>query len=321
MNEQENIELITRVLANEASSEEKNVLNDWIKADKTNEILFNQYQKIWENADVDSDENVDVELAWQKLASKIPSTNNKFYWNNYLRFAAAVLLFAGIGFLLNKFVFSTDIMVQTAINETKIIVLPDGSKVWLNQNSKISYPKNETNERSVILDGEAFFEVVKNPQKPFVITTDFSQTKVLGTSFNLIAYSPLKTVKLTVATGKVSFKSTETNLEQIVLAEETALIDELGKNNKVENFDINETIWKEKKLIFNDNSLADAFKSIEHYFKVEIKTENPNITHCHFTGEFTEPSLKDVMDVVCKTLQLNYKQDNKTIWVKGKGCE
>lgn len=322
MNQQENIELITRVLAKEASHEEINVLNDWIKANKLNETIFNQHKKIWDNAIFDTEEQIDVELAWQKFSAKLPINSNKNYWTNYLRIAAVVLLFAGVGFLLNKFIFSTNLIeVQTANNETKAVVLPDGSKVWLNQNSKIVYPKNETNQRSIILEGEAFFDVVKNSKKPFVITTDYAITKVLGTSFNLIALKQLKSVKLTVASGKVSFKSTQTNLEQIVLANESSYIDEYGKNNKIENFDVNETLWKDKKLVFNNKPLNEVFKSIAHYFNLEIKTENTKIANCHFTGEFTEPSLKEVLDVICKTLQLNYSQNNKTVMVKGKGCE
>jgi ferric-dicitrate binding protein FerR (iron transport regulator) len=79
--------------------------------------------------------------------------------------------------------------------------------------------------------------------------------------------------------------------------------------------------WKTNTLSFNDASLEEVFKSLEHYFNIRITVENTRIHNCHFTGEFVKPTFKQVMDVIGKTLQLTYEQKGKQVLVKGKGCE
>lgn len=320
MEEQKIIELITKVLANEATEADKETLVNWRNSSAENELYAKQLEAIWQNAN-ESDADIDVNAAWNKVEPRLKTQAPIFKLNTLMKIAASVTLVFTIGLVLFKvYVVNTDFTTITANNEKQKVVLPDGSIAWLNKNSVISFSNNQDKERNVILNGEAFFEVVKNPEKPFIITSKNAVTQVLGTSFNLIAFDTAQTVKLSVATGKVSFKSTKTNLMQIVTANEAALINSTGLNNKLSQFDINEITWKENKLIFNDVPLTEAIKSIEHYYGVSISVNNPLLNNCHVTCEFNNVNLAQVLDDLSKILSISYSKNNNDIALSGKGC-
>jgi ferric-dicitrate binding protein FerR (iron transport regulator) len=212
--------------------------------------------------------------------------------------------------------------VQTASNEIKEINLPDGSIAWLNHDSKLEYEEDFSGKvRAIKLNGEAFFEVTKNPEKPFVITSAHSVTTVLGTSFNLTAYDSTEDVMLNVATGRVSFISTKTKEEVIVTANENASITPNGNTIKHDTYDINGLSWKTKKLVFNNASMAEIFKVLEHYFNVKITVTNPLINNCHTSATYENPKLKNVLDDMSKAANFSYTQKGKEIIVSGEGCK
>lgn len=319
MNEQETIQLITRVLANEASVEEQQQLELWRKEHARNELQFMEMLHIWNNA---LPVEVDTDRAWARFEQRLERQPKVFKLNSAFRIAAAVLLVSAIGLFMGKLMSGKSYQtVQTAAHQVKEITLPDGSVAWLNQGSILSYEKDFKGDlREIKLDGEAFFEVVKNPAKPFVITSDQSVTKVLGTSFNLNTRKG-EAALLTVVTGKVSFTATATKEEVIVTANQSAIIETDGHASTLTQSNTNTLAWKTNTLSFNDASLEDVFKSLEHYFNIKIEVEHKQIYSCHFTGEFVKPTLKQVMDVIGKTLQLTYEQKGKQVFVKGKGCE
>ena len=226
MKEQETIQLITRVLANEASVEEQQQLELWRKEHARNELQYMEMLHIWNNA---LPREVDTDKAWKRFEQKLGRQPKVIALNRVLRIAAAVLLVSAIGLFVGKLMGGASYQtVQTAANQVKEITLPDGSVAWLNQGSTLTYEKSFKGDiREIKLEGEAFFEVVKNPAKPFVITSNQSVTKVLGTSFNLNTRNG-EDVLLTVVTGKVLFTATKTKEEVIVVANESAIIQTNG---------------------------------------------------------------------------------------------
>lgn len=322
MNEQEKTELITKVLAGEASTDEIITFTNWRNESDTNNKFALQIESVWNNTDVPND-NIDVDAAWQKVAQKIKTKKQTSYLTLFLRIAAILILVAGAGLFLNKWLRSNAFnTMQTATNESKEITLPDGSIVWLNKNSNISYNNNfEGNTRNVELHGEAFFEVQKNPNKPFVITTKYAVTQVLGTSFNLVAYDSLTETTLSVKTGKVSFTASKTNHQLIITANESAVINEQGQVQKDEAFNNNAMAWKNKELVFNNATFNEVVKAIEKYYAIKVTISNPKISNCHFTGTFNNATLNEVLNIISKTLQISYTQNNNNIDFNGKGCE
>lgn len=319
MKEQEIIQLITRVLANEASVEEQQQVELWRKESPQQELRYKEMLLIWNNA---LPEEVDTQKAWQKFSAQLDKQPKVFKLNKMLKVAAAVILIGTVGLFVAKLAGRPSYQtISTASNEIKEISLPDGSVAWLNQGSTLTYEKSFKGDiRAITLNGEAFFEVVKNPTKPFVITSDYSVTQVLGTSFNLDTRKG-KTALLTVITGKVSFTAKTTKEEVIVAANESAIIDTDGHALKEEKNDVNALAWKTNTLSFQDTPLDEVFKTLEHYFNIKIEVDNKRIYNCHLTADFEKPTVKMVMDVIGKSLQLTYEQKGKRVFVKGDGCK
>jgi transmembrane sensor len=315
--------LITKALSGDALPDELILLDTWRKSSAANEVKFNEMEKIWLHA-AQSELEINTDAAWQKV--KLKTEQRKLtvplYQQTWLRVAAVLAVITTVGWFGFRFAYNPMVTIETAAMEQKEIQLPDGSKVWLNENSKLSYHKKLNGEkRNVQLEGEAFFEVVKNPAQPFVMEAAQATTEVLGTSFNLKVLTGTLEAELSVATGKVRFTSANQK-EAIAVAGQKVAID---KNGEIEMLSapvsVNDMAWKTRKLVFNNTPLKDVFTTLENYFKIEIKVENPNILNCHFTAEFNNPKLEQVLDVLDKTLQLSHTKEGKKVRINGKGCQ
>ncbi len=322
MKAQDNTSLIIKVLAKEANAQEVKDLENWKNSSTENAAFAAQIEQIWINSQI-AEDTVDVDAAWLTVSNKINSKKKHIFQLTFFKIAAALLVTGVIGLLINIWIQATNTQtIYTAAQEIKQITLPDGSVVWLNQNSSIQYHKEFSgNTREVKLNGEAFFEVQKNKNKPFIISSKQSTTQVLGTSFNLVAYDSLEEVELSVKTGQVSFTANKNKQQIIVNANESAIINMEGKAQKKEAYNSNALAWKNKELLFNNTLFSEVAKALEHYYNVKISVSSANINNCHFTGEFKNASFQNVMETICKTLQLVYEQDGNKVKIKGEGCQ
>lgn len=164
-------------------------------------------------------------------------------------------------------------------NDIRLISLPDGTRVWLNQNSQIEYPAHfSDNERKVTLKGEAFFEVKRDPSKPFVITSGAIKTTVLGTSFNIKVYNE-KQPEVNVRTGKVKVEG-ETN-SVLLLRGDKAVYTKGSSTVKKEKTDILEPEWKKALLYVDGLTLEQVLTKLkeENDFKVNyLEDDLKNLT-------------------------------------------
>ncbi len=246
--------LITKKLAGELTFNEQLVLEEWLKAKDEHLAYYQSINSIWEEAKPDYPElDQDEEQIWLKLEDKLDQVDNsavdadpiplqkaagtssKFGFP-VIRVAAAVVFLAIVVATLMQVYNYPNVVVDFAPNHANLIILPkplaairlssdsnnvfilpDNTKVWLNSHSFLSYDQSFGEvERKVILDGEGYFEVAHNAKIPFFIEANGSETKVLGTKFNLKAYqdSPLA---VTVVSGKVAFSSVHEREEQVLL--------------------------------------------------------------------------------------------------------
>lgn len=324
MNNTSTHDLIARILSNEATDEEQKLAKSLVETDANFRQVFQESKQIWDKAQK-TDDAVDVDAAWEKFYPKIRQTTKQssipfqYIW----KVAAAIVFIAGGGLFLKKMYFDTNVIsVYTASNEIKEVTLPDGSIVTLNYLSGISYESRfNGNERNIKLTGEAFFDVKRDENKPFVVQTLYSTTKVLGTSFNLKADSLTGLVELVVSTGKVKFTGTQSGEELLITAGQGAYITEKGKTISAYVPDANTLAWKNRKLVFNDASFKEVVTAVEKYFNVNIHVMNDAIYACRMTAELDDPKLSETMDIICKTLQLSYTIQGKKVTVTGKGCK
>ncbi|MFV0590567.1 MAG: FecR family protein [Draconibacterium sp.] len=188
--------------------------------------------------------------------------------------------------------------------------LPDGSIVWLNSGSTLSYPMQFDDRRPVKLEGEAFFEVVKG-DSPFIVSTGYGNVAVKGTSFNVKAYSDDNVFETTLVEGSV--KLTDKN----ALNEVTLKPGELGTKNNygftVEHVETAYyTSWKEGKLLFNREPFPSFIKKLERWYNVKIEYNDPGLNELWYTGTIEMESISEVMEMISKAAPLTYSFNNKT---------
>jgi transmembrane sensor len=222
-----------------------------------------------------------------------------------------------------------------------LVTLDDGSSIFLNPNSKISYAKNfnQSNIREVYLSGEAFFEVAKNPNKPFLVYANELITKVLGTSFNVRAYANEKDVIVKVRTGRVAVavaritdvqqKISSRELDGIMLLpnqqailsrQEVRLVKSLVENPAVISKNQPQNLMQQQ-FIFNADNATDVFKSIESAYGVDIVFDDSLLSQCQFTGNLTDESLYEKLDIICKTIEAQYQILDAQVIITSKGCQ
>ncbi len=207
--------LTSKYLCGEIAEAEQAELFAWVNESEVNKAVFEEMQELWSlSADIEEDFDTDVAVAWEKVAKRTITKDAKvipYSWSKQLlRIAAVIFVVVGGYWLLDNWNQKPeDIAYQTATNEKTQITLPDGSKVWLNENTKIAFTEN-FDPRIVNLEGEAFFDVEHlTEDRPFEIRSGNTKITVLGTSFNVRAYPEESRVEVTVESGTVAFEKTK----------------------------------------------------------------------------------------------------------------
>lgn len=245
-----------------------------------------------------------------------------------LKMAASVLLIISLG-IAGYVAHQTTpppkiawIQKRTQKGQKAEITLTDGTRVHLNADSRLSFPESfAADQRTVTLEGEAFFEVTRQPTRPFVITSGNLTTTVLGTSFNVKAFAT-EPLEVTVASGQVKVSLPNlagTSSELLLNPYQQAFYD--GTLSKKE-VDIHQFIaWREKVIQFDALTLAEAVIVLERWFDVSIKINNEQARSCRISGRYVNENLTNVLESFAHILDISYRMDGaRTITLKGKGC-
>jgi ferric-dicitrate binding protein FerR (iron transport regulator) len=174
----------------------------------------------------------------------------------------------------------------------------------------LRYPKKfGRSTREVTIEGEAFFEVKPNKDKPFIIHAGNAQIKVLGTSFNVNAYPESKLVEVTVETGRVQFlnknaKSVQTNELILIPGDKGTLIYESNSLKKTTNQNLNFLSWKSHNLIFKATSLNEVIQDLAKVYKVDIRIADPDLKNLLLTAHFNNYSLDFILEVIETTFKI-----------------
>jgi transmembrane sensor len=242
------------------------------------------------------------------------------------KIAASIAFMLCVGLLLYNFLNDTTTAVEWVEVKTELegrqVALPDGSRIALNKNSLVKY-ESSFSERLVYLEGEAFFEVQKDEQRPFKVVTGRATTEVLGTAFNLKWMPGAAKAELEVSEGKVAFSSFVQDLSEriFVVAGERAIYDEASNTiRRFESFDPNLIAWKTKQLSFEDASLKKLLEDAAAYFGVTFSYGDDAISNCRFSGTFDDPTLEELLNALKYVLDINYEKTNDKIVLTGRGC-
>lgn len=197
-----------------------------------------------------------------------------------------------------------------------LLELSDGTKVWLNSETELKYPRTfDGKERVVFLKGEAFFKVSKDKTRPFKVVTEKSVTTVLGTEFNVNNYGENIGVRTTLVEGSVLVKNRETKKSiRLVPSEQSEII---GKSITRRKVDINDFVmWKEGKFYFNKKSLQVIMAQIERWYDVDVFFMDEELKDYLFTGVINKDySANKIFEIIEKTTNVRFKIKNKTVTI------
>ncbi len=201
--------------------------------------------------------------------------------------------------------------------EKQMLVLTDGTQVWLNSESSLTFPMEFSAEkRTVRFTGEAFFKVAKNPERPFIISSPRTITRVLGTRFNLRDYQNEEKSELVVEEGKVSFSDQRKNVGLILSANQKGILDTKNKVSSRENVSQSTkyTDWKENKLVLDDITLEEIAPILERWYNIRVIAPK-ELNKERYKGRFNNPSLKEVLNSICIATRSKYTQHGKTFTI------
>jgi ferric-dicitrate binding protein FerR (iron transport regulator) len=311
--------LIEKFLSDTATTEEIEELNQWYR-DKNN------HDVIWEQDTPDEEELINQRLLG-KLEQYVDqeqsiTRNHRIRRLSRLVAAACLVLIGSFAvYIFNRNDDVTDtVLASTDHIENRFVLLPDSSKVILRPGAKIEYHYTEA-EREVFLTGEAFFDVTHNKLKPFLVHAGAITTRVLGTSFNIAAYSP-EDVVVSVSTGKVAVQD-RTHKTLVVLKPNQQLQykpnQPLIAAKQVEMKAL--TSWVNRDMQFSEIPFGALINSLSKRYQTKFEFENENLKNCLVTGVFdgTE-SLESVLTILTKMIGGSYKWDGEKIRLRGNGC-
>jgi transmembrane sensor len=267
-----------------------------------------------------------AETALEKVNSRIHKKTSakqgkikSLIFNPLFRIAASFLLVAllivsGFEVIYRESSKFTKISATNRIRET--FILPDGTQVSLNTNTKMQFPKVfAQNIREVTIEGEAFFKVTPNKTKPFIIHAGNAEIKVLGTSFNVNAYPAAKSVEVIVETGKVQVlnKGTENiKTHELILTpgDKGTLVNSSNSLLKSTNQNPNFLSWKTRNLIFKATSLSEVIENLEKVYNVTIHLNDPKLNELLLTAQFNDYPLDFILKVIETTFKIEVHQVN-----------
>lgn len=336
---------------------------EWMKQNSSKLSMIEQAKTIVNTLKISSptisEEEIDERINQTILkigecAEYEPKKVNFLYYQQkqWLKIAASILLLMGIGAwytyfspekssekgIYEKLVAQNPNQLVEVTNQnekTLPIQLIDGSLVLLKKGSRISYSKNFMgNTREIFLSGEAFFEVTKNPKKPFLVFANGLVTKVLGTSFSIKAYDKDREVTVEVKSGKVSVfaqsdanskeKATNRELGGVVLTPNQKIVYAREEVRMAKSLVEMPIIVEQEKIKtvfeFEDTPVSEILRNLEKAYSIDIVFDEELLSNCPLTASLTDLQLFDKLNIICKGVEAHYEILDGQIVIYSKGC-
>lgn len=324
--------LLVRFLSGEANEDEIRQVQHWMLSDEKNKAYMDEMSLIWETSQEVKDLiGIDKKGDWIAVknrmknmeADPVPTlTLSESNWpRRLMRIAAAIMLIAVTYFTWPVLTQYWQVTTFEAVDNTRQFQLPDGSTVYLNQGSRLSYHRDFNKSiREVELTGEAFFEVFEDGTKPFLVQSGQATTEVVGTSFN-VKSTPSNAILVTVLTGKVQlYNSVNTESRITIIPGEQGLLKNGVRLSKSLNEDVNFLSWKTGELHFRNTGLAQVIRDLNRHYQKTIQVQPAAIDNCALTATFRQQKLEDVLDEIQLALSLEIEEKENTFIIKGTGC-
>ncbi len=345
--------LIGKKIAGNATADEITELNNLLEEHVGGEYPLRELEEMWlfdKNQPTDKTPD-EIKQKWKNFKTKLPSKTpiiqikkiRPLIWLAACLIAAFFILIIKLS--IDKFYNPDDLLtgvVQAPVGSSSKLILPDGTKVWLNANSKLTYKKQFGQRfRQVYLSGEAFFDVVKDAKHPFIVNTSSLRLRVLGTAFNVRAFETDKTSEAALVRGSIEVtlvdhpdkKLTLKPSEKIVVrnpdvkkgsflginatttTSQTPLITLTNIHYSASEALPQEAQWIEKKLAFTSESFDDIAGRMERYYNVKIDFQDEDAKNIIFSGSFKNESIDQAMKALQASGNFHYKIEDNNITI------
>ncbi|MDR8391944.1 FecR domain-containing protein [Aliifodinibius sp. S!AR15-10] len=333
--------LVLQYARGEGSPEDREKVEQWLRENPANEKLVQDLEQMWELA---PEENFDVneQEAWEKFHHReidrkrqLSHANARKDSNKLRSFflkAAAVILIATLSGLLvwqytnetkpdtvqhGDFYVMQDLVTQKG--EKARVKFSDGTSVILNAASSLRFPKKFNGpKREVYLDGEAFFTVAHNSERPFIVHTQGGEVRVLGTEFNVRAWDEDSSMGVAVRQGKVSVEATPSNTgpqQKVILTRgQYSRIIKGEAPSPAQNIDVNKhLLWLNGGMHFDNAPFSQVVRHIERRFDVQVVVHNKNLFNISFTGEMQNANLEEVLKLISASMEIEYRKEGRKV--------
>ncbi len=267
-------------------------------------------------------QSIDMESDWTKVSQGIGFDKIRTLKKRRLAFAwkaaASIIVILGIGYLTQQYLFYSGNMISVlAENEPKQVVLDDGSRVTLNSSAELLYPqKFRGNTREVRLSGEAFFEVERNPDKPFMVSIEEkAMVEVLGTSFNIRSEERGESISLLVVEGRVALSDAKGDLPGLILEKNEQATFRRGILQREEAVNKNMLSWKTGILFFDQSFIGDVVNQLETHYKRDILLNEDIPGDLMFTSTIDNQNLESVLEELSLVLGLTVSYEDDKILI------
>jgi len=336
---------------------------EWIQQSDENKKYYEHIREVWLSATVFAPSAGDqYERSWLSFRNRNlvrqdigEGTHNLKSRGNLLRgprVAAALILALLIGGIASRVIFDSktdqdrdSYVIEAPRGAKSFVTLSDGTTIWLNAGSKISYHRNYNQEnRNIFLEGEAYFIVTRNKSIPFQVYSSGLAIKALGTAFNVKAYPEEDIIETTLVEGKISIESTgKSGRKEKVLIEpnqkasfykssERMLVspqitenlpEPQRKETKIARIEVSKKIntelytsWKDKRWVFKKQKLGDFAVILERLYDVKIIFKDEELKHYSLSGSFEEENLEQVLKAIQLTVPLDYSVQHREVVFK-----
>lgn len=329
--------LVMKVLSGEASSEEVQELNRQLEQSKELQNEFDTLQNIWEGTQI-KQEFSNQDLVYRKIRhnilaqekSTLLNSQKKDRWTR-LRWvaAAAILIMFSIIFVVHEGILDEEqyaqenaqwIEKQNPTGQKSRIYLPDGSEVWLNAESSIRYLSDfNDSSRTIDLKGQAYFEVVKDSLRPFVVHTELADISVLGTKFDVKAYEGERTAKISLLEGKVAVQKNQSKeyLQPGQMAVASKSTEDQNYEFRVLPANVEDIVaWKDGLLIIDGLEFYDIVANLQRWYGVNIDVIGNPDKAMKFNGRFSNEYLDNVLESMRYGRDFDYEINGKNVVIK-----
>jgi ferric-dicitrate binding protein FerR (iron transport regulator) len=338
-----------KYILGECTPEELEEIEAWLERDPERYDLLNQLEDIYDHAELN--EHWDLDEGWEEISKELANRNgedtesylrlvksttnqienrgsnsNSNKKNRFFGFrAVASLIFLLVTFLA-IYMFNQD--QEQAANRSLVMEevvtqkgqrsqfrLSDGTRVWLNAQSRLEILNQFNSEtREVRLEGEAFFAVEPNPEKPFIVKTSGSITKVLGTQFNVHAY-PEEDIQVVVEEGKVAFGSINENINDApkITTNQMGILSVSGKKEIIDVRPEQYLGWMEDRLIFKDTPFDIVVKKLERWYDINCTISDSTLLERSVTATFHDEPMTEVLKIISLSLGATYTKENRSV--------